>query len=275
MSKRLNIGKMQEVADFPNLVEIQTDSYTQFLQLGVPKAKRKDSGLQAVFREVFPIESYDGTYKLEYVSYALSEAKYSLEECFKRSLTYASSLKVKMRLKGPKETKEQDVYMGELPLMTPTGTFVVNGDERVVVSQLHRSPGVSYEKTIHPNGKILNSARVIPDRGAWLEFEFDINDILHAYIDRRRKILATTLLRVFGFSTDKEIIDAFCGIEKIDSINRYHPKNLVGHTIAEDILDPESQMVIAEKGTVLSKEILSKLNDKSIIVPKKKTSDDD
>ena len=264
MSKRLNIGKMTDHLELPDLTEIQTDSYIQFLQLGVPKAKRKNNGLHAVFKEVFPIESYDASYKLEYLSYSLSEPKYSLEECFKRSLTFAASLKVKMRLKGPKETKEQDVYVGELPLMTPTGTFVVNGDERVVVSQLHRSPGVSYEKNTHPNGKVLHSARIIPDRGAWLEFEFDINDILHAYIDRRRKILATTLLRVFGFSNDKDIIDAFCGIEKIDSINRYNPKNLIGHTIAEDVLDPESQMVVAEKGTVLSKEILSKLNEKGI-----------
>jgi DNA-directed RNA polymerase subunit beta len=255
---------MQEVTDLPNLSEIQTNSYTQFLQLGVPKGKRKNAGLQAVFKEVFPIESYDGTYKLEFVSYSLGEPKYSLEECYKRSLTYAASLKVKMRLKGPKETKEQDVYMGELPLMTDTGTFVVNGDERVVVSQLHRSPGVSYEKTIHPNGKTLHSARIIPDRGAWLEFEFDINDTLHAFIDRRRKILATTLLRVFGFSTDKDIINAFCGIEKIDSINRYQPKNLVGHTIAEDVVDAETQMTIAEKGTVLTREIIAKLTGHSV-----------
>ena len=140
MSKRINVGKMQEVIDLPNLTEIQTNSYTHFLQLGVPKGKRRNIGLQAVFKEVFPIESYDGTYKLEYVGYALSEPKYSLDECFKRSLTFAASLKVKMRLKGPKETKEQDVYMGELPLMTSTGTFVVNGDERVVVTPMHRSP---------------------------------------------------------------------------------------------------------------------------------------
>ncbi len=262
--KRQNLGKMKEVMDVPDLTEIQTRSYAEFLQRGVSKTKRKNTGLHSVFREVFPIESYDGAYRLEYVSYTLTEPKYTLEECFRRGLTHAASLKVKMRLKGPKDTKEQDVYMGELPLITDTGTFVVNGDERVVVSQLHRSPGVSFEKTVHPNGKILNSARVIPDRGAWLELEFDINDILYSYIDRRRKILATALLRIFGFSDDKAIIDAFCGIEKIESINRYNPKNLIGHVIAEDIVHPETQMAICEKGTTLTRELLQKLHEKEI-----------
>jgi DNA-directed RNA polymerase subunit beta len=262
--KRQNTGRMTEVMDFPDLTEIQTKSYYEFLQLGVPKSKRTNTGLQEVFKEVFPITSYDGQYTLEYVSYSLSDAKFPLDECYRRGLTYAAPLKVKLRLKGPKETKEQDVYMGELPLITETGTFVINGDERVVVSQLHRSPGVSYEKNIHPNGKILFSARIIPNRGAWLEFEFDINDVLYAYIDRRRKILASTVLRVLGFSEDKDIIKAFCGIEKIDNINRYNPKNLVNHTVAEDIIDADTQTVLIEKGTLLTRETLLKLAGKDI-----------
>lgn len=261
---RQNTGKIKEVIDFPNLTEIQTKSFADFLQFGVSKSKRKDLGLQAVFKEVFPIVSYDGEFTLEYLSYTLSEPKYSLDECFKRGLTYAAPLKVKLRLKGQKDVKEQDVYMGELPLITETGTFVINGAERVVVSQLHRSPGVSYEKNIHPNGKPLYSARIIPNRGAWLEFEFDINDILYAYIDRRRKILASTVLRVFGFSEDTDIIQAFCGIEKISNVARFNPKNLIGHTLAQDVIDPETQMMVAEKGTEIDREILTKINQKNI-----------
>jgi len=263
-SKRFNTGKMREVMDFPDLTEIQTKSFREFLQLGVSKTKRKKLGLEAVFREVFPIESYDGQHSLEYVSYTLSDPKFTLDECFSRSLTFAAPLKIRLRLKSPNETKEQDVYIGELPIITETGTFVINGAERVVVSQLHRSPGVSYEKTIHPNGKTLYSARIIPNRGAWLEFEFDINDFLYTYIDRRRKILASTVLRVLGFSEDKDIIKAFCGIERIDAINRYNPKNLIGHLFAEDVLDPSTKMVVAEKGTEITREIIQKLTSKQI-----------
>lgn len=264
MLERVNTGKLKEIMDFPNLTEIQTKSYEEFLQLGVPKAKRKDVGLQAVFKEVFPIESYDGQYRLEYVSYILNDPKYTLDECYRRGLTYAAPLKVKLRLKGPNDTKEQDVYMGELPLITRTGTFVINGAERVIVSQLHRSPGVSYEKNIHPNGKTLYSARIIPNRGAWLEFEFDINDILYAYIDRRRKILATTLLRVFNFSDDKEIMNAFCGVERIENLERVTPKSLLGHTVAEDIIDPETKSKIVAKGTIVTRDTLQDVKAKGI-----------
>src|SRR3989338_6590472 len=150
--------------------------------------------------------------------------------------------------------------MGDMPLMTDYGTFVINGDERVIVSQLHRSLGVSFEKTLHPNGKILFSARIIPHRGVWLEFEFDINDNLYAYIDRKKKLLATTLLRVFGHETDEDIIKAFCGIEKIESINRYNPKNLIGHTLALDVMNPETNEVIAEQGMPLTRELLGKIS---------------
>ncbi len=267
--KRYNFGKIPEIAEMPHLVELQTRSYDEFLQTGVPKSRRKNVGLQEVFNEVFPIESYDGKYKLEYVSYSLEKPKYTLEECYKKGMTYSLPLKIRVRLKSAKETKEQEIYMGDLPLMTETGTFVINGDERVIVSQLHRSPGVSFEKNLHPNGKMLHSARVIPHRGVWLEFEFDINDTLYAYIDRKKKILATTLLRVFGYETDEAIIKAFCGLEKIDSINRYNPKNLVGHTLAQDAVNPETNAVVLEQGTTLTRENLTKLSSdgiKSILI---------
>ena len=223
-NKRVNFGKIPEVCDIPNLIELQTKSFADFLQLGVPKSRRRNIGLEEVFQEVFPIESYDGKHKLEYVSYSLGQPKYLLEECYKKGVTYSVPLKIKIRLKTLKETKEQEIYMGDMPLMTDFGTFIINGDERVIVSQLHRSPGVSFEDSVHPNGKILHSARVIPHRGVWLEFEFDINDTLYAYIDRKKKLLATTLLRVFGYDTDAAIIKAFCGIEdrKSTRLNSSH-----------------------------------------------------
>ena len=264
IKKRHSFGKIPEVCDMPHLVELQTKSYEDFLQWGVPKSKRRNSGLEEVFQEVFPIESYDAAYKLEYASYSLGKPKYSLEECHKKGLTFSVPLKVKIRLKSAKETKEQEIYVGDLPLMTEYGTFVVNGDERVVVSQLHRSPGASFEKALHPNGKVLFSARIIPHRGVWLEFEFDINDTLYAYIDRKKKILATSLLRVFGYETDEAIIKAFCGIEKIESINRYNPKNLVGHTLAQDVIHPETKAVVAEQGAPLTRELISKLSNEGL-----------
>src|SRR3989338_1130296 len=148
--KRYNFGKIPEIAEMPHLVELQTKSFEDFLQLDTPKSRRRNIGLQEVFTEVFPIESYDGAYKLEYVSYSLGKPKYTLEECHKKGLTFSVPLKIKVRLKSAKETKEQEIYMGDLPLMTENGTFVINGDERVVVSQLHRSPGAAFLKKTPP-----------------------------------------------------------------------------------------------------------------------------
>ncbi|MDD5679848.1 MAG: DNA-directed RNA polymerase subunit beta, partial [Candidatus Omnitrophica bacterium] len=171
-----NFGKIKDSYKMPNMVEMQTSSYAEFLQINVSRTKRKPAGLEGAFREAFPIDSFDGKYKLEYAGYSLGTPKYNITDCQKRGITYASPLKVKIRLRTPKDVKEQEVYMGDLPLMTETGTFIINGDERVVVSQLHRSPGISFEDFIHPNGKKLYAARVIPYRGAWVEIETDIND---------------------------------------------------------------------------------------------------
>ena len=184
-----NFGKIKENYKVPNMVVMQTSSYAEFLQADVPRTKRKLVGLEGTFRETFPIESFDGKYKLEYAGYSLGGPKYNLSECQKRGITYASPLKVKIRLRSPKDVKEQEVYMGDLPLMTATGTFIINGDERVVVSQLHRSPGISFEDFIHPNGKKLFAARIIPYRGAWVELEFDLNNCLYVRIDKKRKFL--------------------------------------------------------------------------------------
>jgi len=263
MVKRRNFAKLKDVFQLPHLLEIQYGSYEEFLQRDIPKTKRENIGLEAVFREVFPIENYDGTYKLEYINYTLGNPKYGAQESRRRAMTYATPLKVKFRLRTPKDTREQEVYFCDLPLMTDTGTFVINGDERVVVSQLHRSPGISFEETMHPNGKRLYSARVIPYRGAWLEFEFDLNDIMHAVLDRRRKFLSTQILRAIGLSSNEDILNAFKGIEKIEITKRIHFRNLIGMTLSSDVVDKEGNVVVA-KDKELTKDLLDLIWDKGI-----------
>lgn len=214
MIGREKYSKIPEIMELPSLVELQTKSYEEFLQKDVARTKRENIGLEAIFRDVFPIESQDGKCKLEFVNYSLENMRYTIEECQQQGMTYASALRVRLRLKTPKDIKEQQVYMGDIPIMTQTGSFIINGDERVVVSQLHRSPGVSFEQTVHPSGKRIYSARIIPYRGTWIEFGFDLNDVLYVYLDRRRKMVATILLRAIGCSTNEEIISAICGPDK-------------------------------------------------------------
>src|SRR5439155_466492 len=211
-----------------------TNSYREFLQAEVPQSKRKNLGLQAVFTEVFPIESYDGKCVLDFHSYEIGEPKVDWLECLREGLTYGAPLYVTFLLKEEKGTKEEKVFMGELPLMTPQGTFVINGAERVIVSQLHRSPGLAFEATQHPNGKTLHSFRIIPDRGSWYEAQFDTSDLLYVYLDRkkrRRKFLTTTFFRALAFldseakggkeapdknrGSDEEILKLFYDIEEL------------------------------------------------------------
>ena len=215
-------GKIQEVAEMPNLIEVQKASYDQFLLVQEPVGGRPDEGLQAVFKSVFPISDFSNTSMLEFVKYEFESPKYDVDECRQRGMTYAAPLKVTLRLivfdideetgaKSVKDIKEQDVYMGDIPLMTNNGTFVVNGTERVIVSQMHRSPGVFFDhdkgKT-HSSGKLLFAARIIPYRGSWLDIEFDAKDIVHARIDRRRKIPVTSLLYALGMDGE-EILNTF------------------------------------------------------------------
>jgi DNA-directed RNA polymerase subunit beta len=209
MLKHKNFAKIKEVYDIPNLLEMQLESYREFLQMDIAPAQRSHQGLQEVFAEIFPIENQDRSIKLGFISYTLGKPKYDIGESKNRAITYASPLKVKFRLTTPRETKEQDAYFGEIPLMTETGTFIINGDERVVVSQLQRSPGVSFEEEMHPTGKKIFYGRIIPYRGAWLEFKYDLTETILAYVDRRRNFPATQILRILGFSTDTEIIAAF------------------------------------------------------------------
>src|SRR3990167_7418498 len=209
MIKRKDFAKLKEVYDLPNLLDVQLVAYKEFLQIDLSASERKRQGLQEVFEEIFPIENANRSIKLEFISYSLGKQKYNIAESKTRSLSYAAPLKVKFRLITPRETKEQDAYFGEIPLMTETGTFIINGDERVVVSQLQRSPGVSFEEELHPTGKKLFYGRIIPYHGAWLEFKYDISEVIIAYVDRKRSFPATQLLRIIGYTSDDDIINAF------------------------------------------------------------------
>src|SRR6187399_3564855 len=263
---RKNFGKIQEIAHMPNLIEVQRTSYDQFLQLVKPEVGRKDEGLEAVFRQVFPIKDFSESSLLEYVDYHFEDPKYDVEECQQRSMTYAAPLKVTLRLivfdvdqetgaKSVKDIKEQDVYMGDVPFMTENGTFVVNGTERVIVSQMHRSPGVFFDhdkgKT-HSSGKLLFAARVIPYRGSWLDIEFDAKDIVYVRIDRRRKLPVTTLLYALGLD-DEEILSTFYDrtpfkLTKDGWRMPFRPDRLRGIKPTSDLTDAKSGEVVAKAG---------------------------
>jgi DNA-directed RNA polymerase subunit beta len=208
--KKQSFAKVKKAPTPPHFLDHQLKSYREFLQTGVVPEKRKSIGLQEIFGEVFPMESPDKEYRLEYVSYALSRPRYSVDECKRRSQTYAAPLRVRLRLSGPMhEVKEQEIYLGDLPLMTEQASFVINGDERAVISQLQRSPGVFFEEELHPTGKRINFARIIPYRGYWLEFRTDISDTITAIIDRRKTFPATQILRMMGLSANDEIYKQF------------------------------------------------------------------
>ncbi len=256
---RKSYARLKDVFDIPNLIKIQVDSYNEFLQLDAPKTKRKDSGLEALFREIFPIVSQNGECRLEYLYYDIKTPKYDIEECKKRSLTYAAPLRMKLRLRLESEIKEQEVYVGEIPLMTPVGTYIINGDERVVVSQLHRSPGISFEESAYAGGKSIYSARLIPDRGAWIEFLFDKSDLLYVYIDRKRKFLATTFLRVFGLSKDNDILKAFGGVEEVELARQKHSQELVGRILAEDVVDENTSSIIAQQSEKITTSVAERI----------------
>lgn len=245
--ERKYFGKIEEAIETPNLIEVQLDSYKEFLQEEIPAADRVSTGLQSVFEEVFPIQSYDEKFTLSFVRYEVGEPKLTALESLRDGETFSAPLYVTFALTDESGTKEERVYMGELPMMTQRGTFVVNGAERVVVSQLHRSPGVSFETNLHLNGKTLYGFRIIPDRGSWMEVQFDTNDLLYVYLDRRRrrrKFLATTFLRAIGYPTDEEIIEQFYEIEKLKVDPKMDEAELQNKIIFEDVLDGE--MVVAK-----------------------------
>jgi DNA-directed RNA polymerase subunit beta len=261
-TERINFGKIKEIIAPPNLIELQTNSYKEFLQAEIAQSKRKNLGLQAVFTEVFPIESYDGKCVLDFHSYEIGEPKLDWLECLREGLTYGAPLYVTFLLKEEKSSKEEKVFMGELPLMTPQGTFVINGAERVIVSQLHRSPGLAFEKTIHPNGKELFSFRIIPDRGSWYEAQFDTSDLLYVYLDRkkrRRKFLTTTFFRALGYGSDADILKLFYEIEELSVKEAEKLEDLQNKVLIEDAMDPEKNIVVARGFEPLSKAVVKQI----------------
>ena len=258
---RLDLGKRHDdVIEMPFLLQTQLDSYAEYLQAKVPADERAELGLHGAFKSVFPIESYSGGARLEYIDYTLGEPPFNVQECKLRGLTYAAPLRVRMRLVmfdkeagagSVKDIKEQEVYMGEVPLMTETGSFVINGTERVVVSQLHRSPGVYFENDkgkTHSSGKVLNFARIIPNRGPWLDFEFDPKDTIHVRIDRRRKVPATIILRALGYATD-DILQMFYQNSKLTlkddgAFLELIPSRLRGEIAVVDIKDDKGKVIV-------------------------------
>src|SRR5574338_776070 len=244
----ITFSKRESGMPMPNLLDIQTAAFQSLLVPDDVNGERQDVSLERVFREIFPIGDVNGKYSLEFLSYALGEAKYSVEACIERDMTYAAPLKARLRLdvfeevEGQQRLKnaiEKEVYLGELPIMTPLGTFVINGAERVVVSQLHRSPGVVFEESTHPNGQRLFSARIIPFRGSWVEFTIDIHDVIYVHIDKKKKFPATALLRAVGYAGNSDILRLFFGVRELDLTrkreSRTDLREVVGAVIAEDI----------------------------------------
>lgn len=265
--QRIGFNEKEEIIDLPNLIEIQIKSYNQFLQVEKFPDERENIGLQEVFTEIFPIKSYDEKTNLEFLSYNLGVPKYSPEECIRRGITYNVTLKVKFRLTDETGIKEEEVYMGTIPVMTDKGTFIINGAERVVVSQLHRSPGICFEQERHPRGQTIYSFRIIPYRGSWLEGAFDINDLIHIYIDRkkrRRKILATTFIRALGFSSNSDIIEEFFTVRKYKLKNEKEFAKLVGKILSHDIIDEASGTVFGKASEKLTTAMLKRIYDAGI-----------
>jgi DNA-directed RNA polymerase subunit beta len=259
MSDRINFGKLKEVIAPPNLIQNQLDSYRDFLQMDAPVNQRQTAGLEAVFSEVFPIESYDGRCVLEYLSYNVVGPKSSEIESIREGLTYSVSLYVKLRLREEDFIKDEEIYMGELPVISERGSFIINGAERVVVSQLHRSPGIAFEMAPHTTGKMLFSYRIIPDRGTWLEVQFDNNDLLYVYLDRRRrrrKFLITTLLRAIGYSSDIDILNLFYDVKELSTAEALGFDNVSSFVLIEDAIDAQKGVVIARAFEPLTKAIV-------------------
>src|SRR5690349_11078762 len=248
LMKQISFGKLDEGMGMPHLLDIQTRAFEALLQLDAASHDREDVGLERVFKDLFPITDVHENFSLEFVRYSLGEPKYSVEECIERDMTYSAPLKATLQLvinevvneqKRPRNIIEKEVYLGELPLLTPLGTFVINGAERVIVSQLHRSPGVVFEESTHPNGQRLISARIIPFRGSWVEFTVDIHDVVYVHIDKKKKFPATALLRAFGYGTNSQILRLFFAVRELDLVRkretRIDQKEVLGAIIAEDI----------------------------------------
>ena len=255
--------------EFPNLMDIQLKFFHNFLQESTLPSERGNEGLQTVFDGIFPITDSRGNYELQFVEYYLDKPKYNVRECQERGVTYAVPLKAKMRLaikdvtgetENFTEFIEQDVYLGNMPYMTPRGTFIINGAERVVVSQLHRSPGVFFSQTEHPNGTPLYSARIIPFRGSWVEFATDVNDMMYVYIDRKKKFPVTMLLRAIGYSSNEDIVELFDLSETI-ALKSGQEGVLLGRFLARDVVDTKTGQPVSWKVMPMVLPISDRLHD--------------
>ncbi|MDR1402042.1 MAG: DNA-directed RNA polymerase subunit beta [Puniceicoccales bacterium] len=256
---RVSFGNLKEIITPPYLIEAQVSSFREFLQADVPAKDRKDVGLESVFRRAFPIESYDGTVSLNYVSYRIAPAKYAEDFCIREGLTYAAPLYVRLKLSNGDESREEEIYLGEMPIMGERGSFVISGAERVVVSQLHRSPGICFEVTPHVTGKLLHAFRIMPDRGTWIEVQNDQNDLLYVYLDRRRRrrrFLLTTLLRAFGYSSNREILSIFYQIKEIEVDKLLGEESLIDVILTDDVIDISHGIVLARAYEPLGKGML-------------------
>jgi DNA-directed RNA polymerase subunit beta len=268
----VSFAKLSPVMPMPNLLDVQLRSFEQLIETDVPPEEQWDFGLDRVFGEIFPISDVNENFTLEYVSASLGEPKYSVEECIERDMTFAAPLKALLRLivweeleddeRRPRDIIEKEVYLGDLPLLTELGTFIINGAERVVVSQLHRSPGVVFEENIHPNGSKLYSSRIIPFRGSWVEFTIDINDICYVHIDKKKKFPATALLRAFGYGEDSDIYRLFFTTGEADVLaeDKQGRREILGSVLAEDIVDPETGEIVVEESSEVDERVLQRLD---------------
>ncbi|MFD2919650.1 DNA-directed RNA polymerase subunit beta [Terrimonas rubra] len=285
LTSRVDFGKIKHLAETPDLLEVQIQSFKEFFQLETTPDKRDIEGLFRVFKDNFPITDTRNIFVLEFLDYFIDPPRYSIEECMERGLTYAVPLKAKLRLSCNDEehvdfqTIVQDVFLGNIPYMTPRGTFVINGAERVVVSQLHRSPGVFFGQSVHPNGTKIYSARVIPFKGAWMEFATDINNVMYAYIDRKKKFPVTTLLRSIGFETDKDILTLFGMADEVKgerkALEKYVGRRLAARVLrtwVEDFVDEDTGEVVSierneivmERDTILDEEAIDTIADMDV-----------
>ena len=299
INNRVDFASVKNPVPYPDFLDVQLQSFRDFLQLDTPPEKRKNDGLYKVFAENFPIADTRNNFRLDFLDYYIDAPRYSIEECLERGLTYSVPLKAKLKLSCSDpdhvdfETVVQDVFLGPIPYMTDNGTFVINGAERVVVSQLHRSPGVFFGSSVHANGTSLFSARIIPFKGSWIEFATDTNNVMYAYIDRKKKLPVTTLLRAIGFESDKDILSIFDLAEDIKA-NKTNLKKAIGRKLAarvlrswtEDFVDEETGELITiernekiiEREKVLDQEDIELIleNDVDhILVHKEETSNSD
>src|SRR6187397_2149333 len=297
-TQRFNFGKVELLAETPDLLGIQIQSFKDYFQLETTPDKRNNEGLFRVFKENFPITDTRNIFVLEFLDYFIDPPRYTIEECMERGLTYAVPLKAKLRLSCNDEehidfqTIVQDVFLGNIPYMTPRGTFVINGAERVVVSQLHRSPGVFFGQSFHPNGTKIYSARVIPFKGAWMEFATDINNVMYSYIDRKKKFPVTTLLRAIGYDNDRDILALFGLSDEIEAdkktLGKYVGKRLAARVLrtwVEDFVDEDTGEVVSierneivlERDSVLDEEAINMITEmdvKSVFIQKEDVGGD-